>query len=74
MNAFSGGWGIRQISIEQKTLHVVIESPYDAHFNARLERIIAVLHRSSPATIEEFSLVFVEQRIPMTQRIIAREP
>lgn len=74
MNAFSGGWGIRQISIEQKTLHVVIESPYGAHFNDRLERIIAVLHRNSPATIEEFSLVFVERGIPMTQRIIAREP
>jgi hypothetical protein len=74
MAAHSGGWSVRQISIEQKTLHVVIESPYGAHFNDRLEQIIAVLHRNSPASVEEFSLVFIERGIPMTQRIIAREP
>jgi hypothetical protein len=74
MNNFSGGWGIRQISVEQKTLHVVIQSPSGAHFNDRLERLIAVLHRNSPASIEEFSLVFIEQGVPMTQRVIAREP
>jgi hypothetical protein len=74
MAAASGRWSVRQISIEQKTLHVVIESPYGAHFNDRIEQIIAVLHRNSPATIEEFSLVFIERGIPMTQRVIAREP
>lgn len=74
MAAHSGGWSVRQISIEQKTLYAVIESPYGAHFNDRIEQIIAVLHRNSPATVEEFSLVFIERGIPMTQRVIAREP
>ena len=73
MNTYSG-WSVRQIAQDGKTLHVVIDNAYGAHFNDRLERIIAILHRNSPAVVEEFSLVFIERGIPMTQRIIAREP
>ena len=73
MTTYSG-WSVRQIAQDGKTLHVVIDSAYGAHFNDRLERVIAILHRNAPAVVEEFSLVFIERGMPMTQRIITREP
>jgi len=68
------GWSPRQISREGGVLHVVIDSLSGAHWNDRVERIVAVLHRDAPATIHEFDLIFVEQGMPMTRRIVLREP
>jgi len=67
-------WSVRQISREGGVLRVVIENASGAHWNDRIERLTAVLHRDAPAAIYEFDLIFVEQGIPMAERVILREP
>lgn len=67
-------WSVRRISREGKVLQVVIENAAGAYWNDRIERLTAVLHRDAPADIEEFVLIFVERGIPMTERVILREP
>lgn len=67
------GWSVSQIGEAGKTLDIVLDNAYGTHFNDRLERIIGILHRYAPARIEEFSLVFIEKGIPMTQRVVNRE-
>ena len=67
------GWSVNQIGLAGKTLDVVIENAYGTHFNDRLERVIGILHRYAPSTIEEFSLVFIEKGIAMTQRVVNRQ-
>ncbi len=68
------GWSVRQIGRTGKVLQVVIESASGAHWNERIERMTAVLHRDAPAAIDEFNVIFVEQGIPMTERVILRDP
>ena len=68
------GWSVRQISRKDGTLQVVINGAYGTHWNDRIERMAAVLHRDAPSEINEFNLVFVEQGNPMTGRLILREP
>ena len=68
------GWSVRQISREGNTLQVAIEGAAGAHWNDRIERITAVLHRDAPASIVEFNLIFLDQGIPMSERVILREP
>ena len=67
-------WGVRQFNREGDVLQVVIESPQGAHWNERIERITAVLHRDAPAPVNTFELIFVEQRMLLTKRVIQREP
>ena len=73
INALTG-WSVRQISREGDILQVVLDQGGGAHWNDRIERVTAVLHRDAPAAIYEFDLVFIEQGIPMTKRVILREP
>ncbi len=68
------GWNVRQISREGNTLQVAIEGASGAHWNDRIERITAVLHRDAPASVTEFNLIFLEQGIPLSERVILREP
>jgi hypothetical protein len=67
------GWSVNQIGVAGKTLDVVIDNAYGTHFNDRLERVIGILHRYAPSYIEEFSLVFIEKGIPMTERVVNRQ-
>jgi membrane-associated phospholipid phosphatase len=67
-------WSVRQISREGNVLQVVIESASGVHWDDRIERLTAVLHRDAPAAIDEFDLTFVEQGIPLARRVILREP
>ena len=67
-------WSVRQFSREGDMLQVVIEGAQGAHWNERIERIAAVLHRDAPAPIYAFELIFVEQGMPLTRRVILREP
>jgi membrane-associated phospholipid phosphatase len=68
------GWSVKQISRQGDTLQVVIESAQGAYWNERIERLTAVLHRDAPAPISAFELIFIEQGIPLTERVILREP
>ncbi|NDH54553.1 MAG: hypothetical protein EBY24_21860, partial [Betaproteobacteria bacterium] len=68
------GWSVRQISREGAVLQVFIESPNGAYWNDRIERLTAVLHRDAPPEIEEFDLIFVQNGISLSQRVILREP
>ena len=72
ISGFSG-WSVNHIGDVGNTLHVVLDNVYGTHFNDRMERVIGVLHRNAPDTIEEFSLVFIEKGMPMTQRVVHRE-
>ena len=72
--AAMANWSVRQFSREGNVLQVVIDSPQGAHWNERIERIIAVLHRDAPAPIYAFELIFAEQGMPLTKRMILREP
>ena len=72
--ASMANWSVRQFSREGDVLKVVIESPQGFHWNERIERIAAVLHRDAPASIYAFELIFAEQGMPLTQRVILREP
>lgn len=72
--AAMANWSVRQFSREGDVLQVVIDSPQGAHWNERIERIIAVLHRDAPAPIYAFELIFAEQGMPLTKRMILREP
>ena len=67
-------WSVRQFSRGGDMLQVVIEGAQGAHWNERIERIAAVLHRDAPAPIYAFELIFVEQGMPLTRRVILREP
>ena len=73
INAMTG-WSVRQIGREANVLRVVIESASGAHWNDRIERMTAVLHRDAPAAIDEFNVIFSENGIPMSERVILREP
>ncbi len=68
------GWSVKQIGREGNTLQVVIESAQGAYWDERIERITAVLHRDAPAPISAFELIFIEQGIPLSERVILREP
>ncbi len=67
------GWGVRGIHREADTLQVSIDNTSGAHWDDRIERIVAVLHRHAPATVEAFELVFLHQGVEMGRRQIARQ-
>ena len=67
------GWGIKRITQIDRSLRVVFDGFGGVHWNDRIERIIAVLHRDAPASVDEFELTFEEQGVALTQRLIVRE-
>lgn len=67
-------WSVRNIGRAGGDLIVTIEDSHGAYWTERIDRIAAVLHRDAPADIERFVLVFAEQGIPLTHRVILREP
>ncbi len=66
-------WQVRQFSREGDVLQVVIEGPQGTHWNDRIERVIAVLHRDAPAQFNAFELIFTEQGMPLSVREVQRE-
>ncbi len=67
------GWGVRSIRREADTLQVSIDNTSGAHWDERIERIAAVLHRHAPASVEHFELVFLHQGVEMARRQISRQ-
>lgn len=67
------GWGIKRITQTGRTMRVTFDGSGGVHWNDRIERITAVLHRDAPASVDEFELVFEEQGVVLTERLILRE-
>jgi len=67
------GWAVRQIYQVDNSLHIRLEGAQGAHWNDRIERIVAVLHRDAPAAIDTFELFVTEQGVVLTERVISRE-
>ncbi|MFM9969237.1 MAG: YjbH domain-containing protein [Burkholderiales bacterium] len=72
--AAMSSWSIRQLGREGHALQVVIDGASGVYWNDRIERMTAVMHRDAPADIHEFQLIFIEQGIPLAERVILREP
>lgn len=67
------GWTVHSISRTRSSVRVVFEGATGAHWNDRIGRVTSVLHRDSPASIDTFELVFVEQGIVLSERVIDRD-
>jgi hypothetical protein len=67
------GWGVKEIRQAGPTLRVVFEGAGGAHWNDRVERIVAVLHKDAPADVDVFELIIEEQGILLTERVIDRD-
>jgi len=66
-------WGVKRIDQIGNILQVVFESAGGAHWNERIDRITAVLHRDAPASVDVFELIFEEQGFVLTERVIQRD-
>jgi hypothetical protein len=66
------GWGVQRIYRQNTTLRILLEGTSGAHWNDRIERIIAVLNRDAPTEIDSFELSIVEQGLGLSERIINR--
>ena len=67
------GWGVQKLASQGKVLQVVLEGASGAHWNERIERIVAVLHRDAPANIDTFELLLTEQGVVLTERVVKRD-
>ena len=67
------GWGVQKLASKGNTMQVVIEGASGAHWNERIERIAAVLHRDAPVNIDTFELLLTEQGVVLTERVIKRD-
>jgi hypothetical protein len=66
------GWGVQKITQSDSVLHLHLESASGAHWPDRVERIVAVMHRDAPATIDTFVLIFQEQGVVLSEQRILR--
>jgi len=67
------GWRVKRISTQDKSLLVELDGLSGAHWNDRIDRIIAVLHQYAPISINNFDLVLISQGIPLSRRLVDRE-
>ena len=67
------GWGVQSIYRDGRSLRVIFEGADGVHWNERIERIVAVLHRDAPADIDTLLLVFEAQGVVLSQRVILRD-
>ena len=67
------GWAVREIGQVGTLLQVHLEGAGGVHWNERIERIVAVLHRDTPAAVDTFELLISTQGVPLTERVIIRE-
>lgn len=66
-------WGVRSLTLEGDTLRVMLDGLGGAHWDDRIERIAAILHRDAPTSVEYFRLIFTEQGVPLSERLIIRD-
>lgn len=67
-------WSVGEFARSGKELRVVLNDPQGTFWQERIDRAVAVLHRDAPADIDTFVLSFVAQGIPMSERVVLRQP
>ena len=65
-------WTVQRIAPQGQMLHVWITESATVYRNARVEQIIAVLHRDAPGTIKNFVLHYSERGLPMHAQVVDR--
>jgi len=65
-------WTIQRIAPQGPMLHVWITESATVYRNARVEQIIAVLHRDAPGSIKNFVLHYSERGLPMHAQVVDR--
>lgn len=66
------GWGLKEIKVQDDVLKVELDSLSGAHWDERIDRMVAVLHRDAPAEINVFDLVFLSHGLPLSRRYVDR--
>jgi hypothetical protein len=67
------GWGVTKLEPQGDLLVVHLDNVSGAHWNDRIERVVAVLNRDAPERFNRFELRFHEQGMPLSSRIVARD-
>ena len=67
------GWGARRIAERGDTLKVEIDALSGAHWDDRIDRIVAALHRDAPSSINRFDLVLMSQGVALSRRVVDRD-
>jgi hypothetical protein len=65
-------WGIQRIETQGAVMKVFVEGASGAHWDERIDRMVAVLHRDAPAVIDGFEVVFTEQGALLSGRSVDR--
>lgn len=66
-------WGIQRIETQGSVMTVFVEGASGAHWEERMDRMVAVLHQNAPALIDRFELVFTEQGVLLSGRSVDRD-
>lgn len=66
------GWGLKGIGLRGDVLRVELDGLSGAHWDDRIDRIIAVLHRDAPAEVNGFDLVLISNGVPLSRRFVDR--
>lgn len=66
-------WGIQRIETHGAVMKVFVESASGAHWDERIDRMVAVLHHNAPALIDRFELIFTEQGALLSGRSVDRD-
>ena len=67
------GWSVKRIAQEGDSLRVELDGLSGAHWDDRIDRILAALHRDAPATINYFDLVLMSQGVSLSRRYVHRD-
>lgn len=65
-------WGVISMQQVSDTLRVEMEGVSGAHWNERIDRIVSVLHKNAPASIDTFELLLTERGVLLSERRIHR--
>ncbi|MFM1908894.1 MAG: hypothetical protein RLZZ591_2571 [Pseudomonadota bacterium] len=66
------GWQVRHFEHQASSTSVVLEVDTALYVQERLDRLLRVLHRDSPASSRSFSISLLQQGLPMQQIVVNR--
>ncbi len=67
------GWSVKRIAQQGDSLRVEVDGLSGAHWDDRIDRILAALHRDAPATVNYFDLVLMSQGVSLSRRYVHRD-
>ena len=67
------GWQVSKIERKGNDLAVTVDDAYPVYWKDRLDKAVSVLHRDSPADIDEFSVVYRERGTRVAEHDVDRE-